>query len=303
MGPELLILAAGIGSRYGGLKQIEPVGSHGEAIIDYSVFDAMRSGFKKLVFVIRKEIEKDFRDAIGKRFEKKIDMDYVFQRLDDIPSGYRVPGGRTKPWGTGQAILTARDAVKSPFAVINGDDFYGHDSFRKLSSYLGQLKAGDSSYAMVSYTLRNTLSEHGHVSRGLCSLDSRGNLKSIVEHTKITKDNGKIFSTGESPDKKELTGDEIVSMNMFGFTPGIFQFLERDFRVFLEKNSGDIKAEFYIPSVVGGLINSGEATVTVINSSSDWFGITYKEDKTYVTESIGSLVNTGAYPDRLWEDA
>ena len=292
-----------MGSRYGGLKQIDPVGDNGEAIIDFSVYDAMRSGFGRLVFVIRKDIEEEFRTAIGMRFEKRIDVDYVFQRLEDIPAGHAIPAERQKPWGTGHAVYAARDAVKSPFAVINGDDFYGHDSFLRLSSHLEKGPAAGSGYAMVSYTLKNTLSPHGHVSRGICGLDREGFLKTIVEHTKIEMDQGRVFAYDDRGSRKELTGDETVSMNMFGFTPGIFAFLDRDFRKFIDKKSGDPRAEFYIPTVVSGLIDSGEARVKVINTSSEWFGITYKEDRGYVMESVRRLIQNGVYPAQLWEDA
>lgn len=303
MKPVMLILAAGMGSRYGGLKQIDPVGENGEAIIDFSVYDAMRSGFGRLVFVIRKDIEEEFRTSIGMRFEKRIDVDYVFQRLEDVPAGQTFPADRQKPWGTGHAVYAARDAVKSPFAVINGDDFYGHDSFRRLSSHLEKETGTGNDYAMISYTLKNTLSPHGHVSRGICALDREGFLKSIVEHTKIETDDGRIFAHDDRGSRKELTGDETVSMNMFGFTPGIFGFLDRDFRKFMGKKSGDPKAEFYIPTVVSGLINSREARVRVINTASEWFGITYKEDRGYVMESIRELIRKKVYPAQLWEDA
>ena len=291
-----------MGSRYGGLKQIDPVGDHGEAIIDFSVFDALRSGFGKLVFVIRKDIEDEFREAIGMRFEKRADVDYAFQRLDDIPEGHGAPKERVKPWGTGHAIYAARNAVTAPFAVINGDDFYGYDSFRRLAGHLEREDENGNDYAMVSYTLRNTLSPHGHVSRGICDLDREGYLRGIVEHTRISLDRSRIFAADERGIRKELTGDETVSMNMFGFTPGIFRFLDREFRGFMARHSGDAKSEFYIPTVVSGLIDSGEARVKVIATGSEWFGITYREDREYVMENIRSLISNGIYPPRLWED-
>ena len=301
MKPVLLVLAAGMGSRYGGLKQIDPVGENGETIIDFSVFDALKSGFDKIVFVIRKDIEKDFRDIIGKKCEKRVNVDYVFQKLEDIPGKFAVPAGRTKPWGTGQAILCANSVINSPFAVINGDDFYGSDSFRILGEYLQNVNADSNEYAMAAYILKNTLSEHGNVSRGICTLEGQNYLDKIVEYTKIQKTNGKIYTITENNNNLELTGNEIVSMNMFGFTPGIFVHLEREFEIFLEKNLSDPKSEFYIPTVVSHLIRENLAKVKVLRSESTWLGITYQEDKDFVKSSIKKLINEGVYPEKLWE--
>jgi UTP-glucose-1-phosphate uridylyltransferase len=300
MKPALLVLAAGMGSRYGGLKQIDPVGENGETIIDFSVFDAVKSGFDRVVFVIRKDIEKDFREIIGKKYEKKINISYVFQNLDDIPKKFSVPGNRTKPWGTGQAILCAYPAIDTPFAVINGDDFYGSDSFKILADYLQKISLESSEYAIAAYILKNTLSEHGFVSRGICTLEGENYLKKIVEYTKIKKSGGKIFTSGENGENLELSGSEYVSMNMFGFTPGIFEHLKREFSDFLQNNVNDPKAEFFIPTVVSHLIQTDIAKVKILRSNSSWLGITYQEDKDFVKSSIKKLINDGIYPENLW---
>jgi UTP-glucose-1-phosphate uridylyltransferase len=301
MKPTLLVLAAGIGSRYGGLKQIDPVSENGETIIDFSVFDAMKSGFNTAVFVIRKDIEQDFRDIIGKKFEKIINVEYVFQKLDDIPSNFKVPDNRTKPWGTGQAILCAHSVIKTPFAVINGDDFYGRDSFQILSDFLTNIDLKSNEYAIAAYILQNTLSEHGYVSRGVCTLENDSYLKNITEYTKIRKINEKIITTIENGTNYELNGKEYVSMNMFGFTPGIFDHLKREFHDFLKNKADDLKAEFFIPSVVSNLIQSKQAKVRVLRSNSVWLGITYQEDKEFVKNSIKSLIDKGVYPKNLWK--
>jgi UTP-glucose-1-phosphate uridylyltransferase len=300
MNPALLVLAAGMGSRYGGLKQIDPIGENGETIIDFSIYDAMRSGFEKIVFVIRKDIEKEFREIVGKKYENKIDTYYVFQNIKDIPEKFSVPANRTKPWGTGHAILCANIAINTPFAVINGDDFYGRDSFNILGDYLSRVKPESGEYAMAAYVLRNTLSEHGHVSRGICTLENENYLKYIVEHTRIEKSDGRILSKKESGDTIEFSGNEYVSMNMFGFTPGIFEHLETEFNNFLQNNVNDIKAEFYIPSVVSYLIKNNLAKVKVLRSESKWLGITYQEDKDFVKGSIKKLIEDRVYPKNLW---
>ena len=300
MKPALLVLAAGMGSRYGGLKQIDPVGENGETIIDFSVFDAIKSGFDSVVFVIRKDIEKEFREIVGKKYEKKINISYVFQNLDDIPKKFSVPVNRTKPWGTGQAILCANSVIDTPFAVINGDDFYGRDSFRILADHLCKVNPESNEYAMAAYILKNTLSEHGYVSRGICTLEGENYLKKIVEYTKIQKSGGKIYTVGENGENLELTGIEYVSMNMFGFTPGIFEHLKAEFNNFLQNSVNDPKAEFYIPTVVSQLIQTNLAKVKVLRSNSSWLGITYQEDKDFVKSSIKKLINDGIYPKNLW---
>jgi NDP-sugar pyrophosphorylase family protein len=301
----LLILAAGMGSRYGGLKQIEPVGPGGEAILDYSVFDALRAGFGKLVFVIRKDIEQPFREAIGGRFEKRIAVEYVFQELDKLPAGFAVPAGRTKPWGTTHAILMAADAIHEPFAAINADDFYGAESYRLLSNHLraGSAPNADDdapNYSMVGFILRNTLSKFGSVARGVCRVNPQDYLESVVELTSIARDGAEIKNTDPEGRTTPLTGDEPVSMNMWGFTPRVFPQLRARFAAFLRAHAGDLKRECYIPSTVNDLVADGEARVKVLRTPDAWFGVTYREDHARVVESVRSLVRAGAYPERLW---
>jgi len=295
--PTLLVLAAGMGSRYGGLKQIEAVGPSGETIIDYSIFDAMRAGFGKLVFIIRRDIEQPFKEVVGSRFEKRIAVDYVFQELDKIPAGFSVPAGRTKPWGTSQAILMAADAIKEPFAVINADDFYGAESYQVMSKHL-QMGTGD--YAMVGFVLRNTLSEFGTVARGVCRVGSDGFLEQVVELTAIARDGDHAKDTAGDGTVTMLTGDEPVSMNMFGFTPQVFGKLQDHFKKFLEANGADLKKECYIPSTVNEMLVAKQAKVKVLRSNDSWFGVTYREDHAHVVESIRQLVKNGKYPESLW---
>jgi len=295
--PTLLVLAAGMGSRYGGLKQIEAVGPSGETIIDYSIFDAMRAGFGKLVFIIRKDIEQPFKEVVGSRFEKRIAVDYVFQELDKIPAGFNVPSGRTKPWGTTQAILMAADAIKEPFAVINADDFYGAESYQVMSKHL-QAASGD--YAMVGFVLRNTLSEFGTVARGVCRVGSDGFLEQVVELTAIARDGDHAKDTAGDGTVTMLTGDEPVSMNMFGFTPQVFGKLQEHFKKFLEANGADLKKECYIPSTVNEMLVAKQTKVKVLRSNDSWFGVTYREDHAHVVESIRQLVKSGKYPESLW---
>ena len=295
--PTLLVLAAGMGSRYGGLKQLDPVGPSGETIIDYSIYDAMRAGFGKLVFIIRGDIEAPFKETIGARFANRIPVEYAFQELNKLPAGYTVPEGRTKPWGTTQAILMAENVVSEPFAAINADDFYGADSFKVLADHL---KVGGQDYSMVGFTLRNTLSDFGSVARGVCQVSPDGYLKSILELTKIEKDgNGGKYSDASGAAQK-LSGDEPVSMNMWGFQPSIFAHLRREFTEFLAKDGKAEKSECYIPMTVGNLINAKHARCKVLRSSASWFGVTYREDKPRVVEDIRSLVAKGEYPAKLW---
>jgi UTP-glucose-1-phosphate uridylyltransferase len=291
MQPTLLVMAAGMGSRYGGLKQIDAVGPRGEAIIDYSIHDALRAGFGRLVFVIRRDIEAPFREAIGGKFEKRIAVDYVFQELDKVPAGFTIPHGRTKPWGTTHAILMAEDVVREPFAAINADDFYGRESFQVMADFL---RAGTSDYSMVGYTLRNTLSEHGSVSRGVCECDAAGFLRAIVELTKIEK-----RARGAQAEDRVLSGDELVSMNFWGFTPAVFPQLREHFNAFLRRSGQELKSECYIPIPVNELVTSGAARVKVLRTSASWFGITYKEDKPQVVASIRQLIANGDYPEML----
>ena len=296
--PTLLVLAAGMGSRYGGLKQIDPVGPDGETIIDYSIFDAMRAGFGKLVFVIRHDIEGAFREAIGARFEKRLPVEYVFQELDNLPAGFSVPPKRTKPWGTGQAILMAADVIREPFAAINADDFYGAASFRVLAEHL---QSGSPDYAMVGFVLRNTLSEFGSVARGACRVGADDYLEGVTELTKIEKDGRLAKYTDAAGAVQHLSGDEPVSMNMWGFTPTLFAHLQQQLIEFLKKHGQEEKSEMYIPSVVNDLVSAGKERCKVLRSTDSWFGVTYREDRPFVVEGIRGLITRGDYPKKLWE--
>jgi dTDP-glucose pyrophosphorylase len=295
--PTLVVLAAGIGSRYGGLKQIEPVGPHGATIIDYSIFDGLRAGFGEIVFVMRKDIEVAFRQTIGARFEKRAAVKYVFQELDKLPAGFSVPAHRSKPWGTAHAIWMATECVSAPFAVVNGDDFYGKTSFELLC---GHLASSSPDFAMVGFLLRNTLSEHGNVSRGVCRVGSDGLLESVTELTRISKDGAQAIHTEESGRVRTLTGDEVVSMNMWGFTPAIFPQIEKQMALFLAERPNDPKAEFYIPTVVNALVKQGQAQVKVLRTPDSWLGVTYQEDRPQVMDGIRRLVESKEYPERLW---
>ncbi len=285
-----------MGSRYGGLKQIDPVGPGGETIIDYSVYDAIRAGFDQLVFVIRRDIEPAFRETIGRRFEQRIAVKYVFQELDSLPPGRAVPPGRRKPWGTGHAILMAAGFINEPFGVINGDDFYGAQSFQLLAAHL---QPDNPNYAMVGFVLRNTLSEFGSVARGVCQLTG-GRLSSLREIVGIEKSGSAARFKNGTGEFHALTGDEMVSMNMWGFGPGMFDHLRRQFGDFLALHGADEKAEFYIPSVVNHLITSRVKQVDVLPTTSTWFGVTYREDRPFVVEGINQLIRSGEYPERLW---
>jgi UTP-glucose-1-phosphate uridylyltransferase len=287
-----------MGSRFGGLKQIEPVGPSGETIIDYSIYDALRAGFGKLVFIIRKDIEDQFREVVGSRFEKRVPVEYVLQELDKIPAPYTVPAGRTKPWGTTQAILMAADVIKEPFAAINADDFYGPEAYRALA---GHLTSGSPDYAMVGFVLRNTLSKFGSVARGVCKVDANGYLSDVVEMTAITPDGDKAKETAANGTVLELTGNEPVSMNMWAFQPGIFPQLKENFNDFLKKSGAELKSECYIPNTVNTLVKAGQARVKVLHTNDSWFGVTYREDHPYVVSSIRSLVDAGVYPENLWK--
>ncbi len=301
MNPTLLVLAAGMGSRYGGLKQVDAVGPSGEAIIDYCVYDALRAGFGKLVFVIRRDIERAFRDAIGDRFERRAPVEYAFQELDMLPPGFAVPPARQKPWGTAHAILVSAGQINEPFAVINADDFYGADSFRVLAKYLRTAQDGNvAPYSLVGYTLRNTLSDHGAVSRGVCRADAQGYLQGVVERTKIERDGTGARYVGDDGQFHRLTGDEPVSMNMWGFTPSVFDHFRAEFEKFLRTRGPEPKSEFFIPTPVNDLITAGQARVKVLPTNSTWFGITYREDKPAVEHSLRQLVAQGDYPKKLW---
>jgi len=295
--PTLLVLAAGMGSRYGGLKQIDPVGPAGETIIDYSIYDALRASFGRLVFVIRHDIEQQFREVVGSRFEQRIAVDYVFQELDKLPAGHSLPAGRTKPWGTTHAILMAELTVKEPFAAINADDFYGRNAYSVMARHL---TSGTTDYAMVGFTLKNTLSDHGSVARGVSRTNSEGYLTSIVEMLKIEREGTGAKDTDADGKITQLTGDEAVSMNFWGFTPALFPQLRVEFEKFLRKSGGELKSECYIPSTVGDLVTSGQAKVKVLRSPDSWFGVTYREDRPTVVESIRQLIAKGDYPEKLW---
>ncbi|MCX6271274.1 MAG: nucleotidyltransferase [Bacteroidetes bacterium] len=302
MEPTLVILAAGIGSRYGGLKQVEGVGPSGETIMDYSIFDAMRAGFGKVVFVIRKDIENDFRYAFTNKMEGKVPFEFVYQELDSLPGSLKAPEDRIKTWGTGHAVMVAREAVKEPFAVINADDFYGDDAYLRMSGFLTGLPeiSPSASYAMVGYDLENTLSDFGTVSRGICKTDENHFLMSVTERTKIMKSHGNIAFKDDSDTLVFLPKNAIVSMNFWGFTPLFFAQLDNLFLNFMKTNGDNIKAEFYLSTAVDDLIRSSMADVSVLHTRSHWFGVTYKEDKPDVVEKIRALVRAGIYPAKLW---
>lgn len=308
MHPTLLVLAAGMGSRYGGLKQIDPVGPSGETVLDYAVFDALRAGFGRVVFIIRRDFEEVFRTQIGTKYAGRIAVDYVFQALDALPEGFTPPPGREKPWGTGHAVWCARDAIREPFAVINADDFYGADSFARLGRFLTGPAASArgfdpmsghrvprslaAPFAMVGFKLANTLSEHGSVARGICTAGPDGKLVSIVEHTGILPE--------EIGPGKKYSGAEIASLNCWAFTPALFAGLDAQLRTFLTERGREPKAEFYLPAAVSAMIQQGTATVQVLPTDSSWFGVTYREDKPRVVASIATLVQSGQYPARLF---
>jgi len=296
--PSLIILAAGIGSRYGSLKQLDKLGPEGETIIDYSVYDAMRAGFGKVVFVIRKSIEREFVENQINKLVKYVDVNYVLQELEFIPNSVAFHPERTKPWGTGHAVLMARDVVNEPFAVINADDFYGAEAFKVLHSHLVAAKEGE--YAMVGYHLKNTLSEHGSVSRGICETNDKSLLTKVTERTSITPRLNKIFYTTDDGNEEELDSESIVSMNFWGFTPDFFHHLEAGFNEFIHNNSLNLKAEYFIPTVVNDLINSGKASVRVLKSRAEWFGVTYIEDREIAIRRLKELTNQNKYPRGLW---
>jgi NDP-sugar pyrophosphorylase family protein len=295
--PALIVMAAGMGTRYGGLKQIDPVGPGQETILDYSIYDAQRAGFGKLVFVIRKEIEQPFRQTIGARFEKRIAVEYVFQELYNLPLGFSVPTGRSKPWGTAHAVLVASSAIDEPFAVINADDFYGAEGYRLLA---GHLQSDMADYAMAGFVLRNTLSEFGAVARGVCQLSRDKFLERVDELTGIERDGegGKNIDTAGHVTR--LTGDEVVSMNMWGFTPSVFEWLKEYFVKFLERSGSNMHSECFLPSAINELVITKRARVKVLQTKDSWFGVTYREDHSRVVKNIERLIQSGYYPERLW---
>ncbi len=297
----LLVLAAGMGSRYGGLKQIEAVGPNGATLIDYSIYDAIRAGFGKLVFVIRPDIETEFKASIAKNFNHTIPIEYVFQELDMLPAGFTVPPNRSRLWGTGHAILAAKDVINESFAVINADDFYGATSFQLLADYMKTIQdPNGSNYVMAAFVLRHTLSEFGTVSRGICQYDLKNHLEHITELPKIAKDGNKAKYIDEFGKTQTLSGDEIVSMNMWGFTPAIFNPLQHLFFEFLQQRGQEELSEFFIPTAVNTLLSQRQAQVKVLLSPSVWFGVTYQDDRPFVLKKIQHLIAQGIYPENLW---
>ena len=300
MKPTLLVLAAGIGSRYGGLKQIEPVGPDGATIIDYSVYDAIRAGFGKIIFVIRHDIETEFKSIFGQKFERKIPVEYAYQELDMLPSGFSAPPNRKKPWGTGHALLAAKELINEPFVVLNADDFYGASAFKSLAEFLQKIKHTEAHYAMVGFILRNTLSEFGSVSRGICQGDDEHYLQHVVELTKIEKAGNQAKYTDEDGNTHPLSGDETVSMNIWGFTPAIFNQFQFLFNEFLQQYGQEERSEFFIPTEVNRLVVRKLARVKILSSRDSWFGVTYQNDKAQVIKGIQNLITQGAYPEQLW---
>lgn len=301
--PTLLVLAAGMGSRYGSLKQMDGVGPNGEAIIDYSVYDAIRAGFGKVVFVIRHSFAEDFKAVFTpERFGGKIQVEYAFQELDYLPEGFTVPEGREKPWGTNHAVMMAAEAINEPFAVINADDFYGKNAYEVIGSYLASLDGQKNKYCMVGYEVNKTLSENGTVSRGVCTLDKEGNLEGMVERTKIERNKDGVIVFHDLGEDQALEENTPVSMNLFGFTPDYFQYSKETFIEFLSdpKNQENLKSEFFIPLMVNKLISTKVATMKVLSTTAKWFGVTYKEDKPQLMAKIEELIANGVYPRNLW---
>jgi len=300
MTPSLVVLAAGMGSRYGGVKQIDQFGPNGETILDYSIFDALKVGFRKIVFVIRKELEKDFREVFEPKLKNWAELHFVFQELDHLPDGFSVPPERKKPWGTAHAVMATEEAIKEPFAVINADDFYGRGAYQILFDFLKGQDPASTNYAIVGYSLENTLSEHGAVSRGICQANETGFLKKIVERTKIYWKDEQIVYLDVDGQEKAISGKTQVSMNMMGFTPTFFTFLKTYFKEFLQANASDPKAEFFLPWVLDRLIQNRQAGIKILLTQEQWFGVTYQEDKPTVQSNIQHLIAEGIYPQNLW---
>ncbi len=300
--PVLLVLAAGMGSRYGKLKQLDGVGPSGETIMDYSIYDAIRAGFGKVVFVIRHDFEKDFREKILSKYEDAIPVDIVFQSLDALPKGFSLNPERVKPWGTNHAIMMAKNAIKEPFAVINADDFYGKESFQTLADGLNAMQGKQNAYCMVAYRLGNTLSDHGSVSRGVCTKNAQNHLTSVEEHYEVqrTEKGDVIFKNQQNGQFESIDENLPVSMNMWGFTPDYFEHSDADFRKFLAANADNLKAEYGIPTMVNKLIETGAASIEVLETPCKWFGVTYIEDRPVVVQKIADLVNAGVYPTKLF---
>lgn len=307
----LMIMAAGIGSRFGGgIKQLEPVGPHGEIIMDYSIHDALEAGFDKIVFIIRRDLEQDFKEIIGNRIEKIAPVAYAFQELNDLPAGYQVPAGRTKPWGTGQAVLCARKLIQEPFLVINADDYYGKEGFQKIHSWMtggsgdASAQIQDNAYdiCMGGFVLSNTLSENGGVTRGVCRVHEDGTLKQVTETYNIHWENGRLLAQDDRGNPVSVEPDQKVSMNMWGLPPEFMDELERGFPAFLDGlKDGDVKSEYLLPRIIDQLVGEGRARVRVLETRDRWFGVTYKEDKPAVTAAIRNLIQTGVYEERLFK--
>lgn len=301
MKPTLFVLAAGMGSRYGGLKQLDGLGPNGETIMDYSIFDAIRGGFGKIVFVIRKDFEEDFRKKIISKYENHIPVEVVFQSIDKLPEGFTCPAERVKPWGTNHAVLMGKEVIREPFAVINADDFYGRDSFAVIGKFLSELPEGaKNTYCMVGFRVGNTLSESGTVARGICSTDKNRHLTTVVERTEIMRINGVVSYKDENGEWVGIEDNTPVSMNMWGFTPDYFNYSEEYFIDFLKENIDKPKAEYYIPLMVNKLINDGTATVEVLDTTSRWFGVTYAADRQGVVDKLQVLADSGEYPSKLF---
>jgi len=300
MKPTLLVLAAGMGSRYGGLKQMDPMGPHGETVLDYSVFDAIRSGFGRVIFIIREDFEAAFKQSVGARFADRIQVDYVFQKLSDLPEGFSVPEGREKPWGTAHAVRAARNAVKEPFAVINADDFYGRDAYARAAEFLIKEANNPDAMAMVGYPLENTLSDYGTVNRGICKLDASGALAEVEEYVNIGREeDGHVRGVGLNGERRIIPTGSPVSMNFWAFNPVFFAQLEEAFVNFMTESGTQPKSECYIPTVVDQLIRDGKARCAVLQTTGSWFGVTYPDDKAFVVESIRKAISAGEYPEKL----
>jgi len=303
--PTLVVMAAGMGSRYGGLKQIDPVGPNGEIIIDYSIYDAVKAGFGKVIFIIKRELKDTFHEVIGERVSKYIDVEYVFQDLDDLPEGYKVPDERVKPWGTGHAVLSARDAIDGPFAVINADDFYGYGAFDTLAKFLTSVdeNASPAKFALAGYIIENTLTENGTVARGVCEINDQNLMTDIVERTKIKKfPDGPKYTEDDGATWNDIPDGSIVSMNTWGFTPAFMKALKDGFPAFLDNAiaNNPLKGEYFLPSVVDSMVKAGTAEVEVLTTGERWYGVTYKEDKPTVKAAIAQMIADGKYPEKLW---
>ncbi|NML69074.1 nucleotide-diphospho-sugar transferase [Chryseobacterium sp. RP-3-3] len=298
--PTLIVLAAGMGSRYGSLKQIDTFTPQGDTIIDFSLYDALQAGFKKFVFIIRKNFEKEFKEIFEKKLKRKAEIEYVFQEIDTVPAKY-LNTERAKPWGTGHALLLTKDVVHENFAIINADDFYGRDAFMVMYDFLKETDINSYNFSMIGYLLKNTVSDHGYVSRGVCDVDFNGNLLNVTERTHIEKNKNELRYKEEDETFTTIEGDVTVSMNFWGFTPKCFELVDDSFRRFLEKNKGSLKAEYYLPTLVADSIGSRKANVKLLKSNDKWFGVTYPEDKKIVQKAISELRMKKLYPENLWE--